>query len=287
MDYFRTDLACESLPKSSALDGCDTERFSLFGIEGIYVNIKSESAQKALGRKSGKYITLFTGKAWLYPTEERNKVTKALSECIKRMIKDYESRDFLVVGLGNRFITSDSLGPLCVDKMVATAHIKDEKILSQLGKSRVALIAPAVSGQTGISSCEIIKSAIKLSGAKVLIVIDALCARDTERLCTTVQISDTGLTPGSGTGTLSAEISKETAGIPVISVGVPTVVNSSAIIYDALRTLKIEKVPKRVDKMLKNGVSYFVSPKDSDIITEEMSRIIASAITEAIGNKVD
>ena len=125
----------------------------------------------------------------------------------------------------------------------------------------------------------------KCTGAECIIVIDALASRSTDRLCSTVQISDTGIHPGAGIGNSRKEISQKTMNVPVISIGVPTVVDSATMIYDALEKADLGSVSKELESVLSNGKSFFVSPKESDIVVSAMSELLASAITSAVGNK--
>ena len=140
---------------------------------------------------------------------------------------------------------------------------------------------PGVLGQTGIETVELIRGAVENAGPDVVLAIDALAARSCERLAATVQLSDNGINPGSGIGNHRKAICRETVGVPVIALGVPTVVNSATLVYDALRQAGIEEIRPELRQVLENGRSFFVSPKESDVITDRISDLIADAVDMA------
>jgi spore protease len=289
--YERTDLACESTPigiKEEIKDGVRISAKSYDDFEVIKTEILNSSGEKITGRKTGKYLTLCLGNIWIYDENTLKKLKHVLSCVLREIIEGHikNVKNVLVAGLGNRFITADSLGPLTIDKMVATNHLKEEgkKVFNSTGKCSVSLIAPGVVGQTGIEAAEIIKQSAKCVNAECIIVIDALASKSTHRLSTTIQISDSGIQPGSGIGNSRKEISMSTMGIPVIAIGVPTVVSSSSIIYEALEMAGIYNITKELDEILSNGKSFFVSPKESDIIISSMSKLLSDAIAEALDN---
>ena len=145
----------------------------------------------------------------------------------------------------------------------------------------LSALSPGVLGQTGIETLELLRGTVRSVRPDVMVVVDALAARSCERLASTVQISDTGISPGSGVGNHRAAINRETVGIPVIVLGVPTVVNSSTLVYDALEQAGIHEISPPLRHVLENGKSFFVSPKESDVITEAVSGLLSSAINTA------
>ncbi len=291
-NYARTDLACESVPsgiKKGVFDGVGIDLDTCDGVEVIKTEVLNEKGEAKTGRKKGKYITLCCGKVWMYGEEEISKIRHVIVQNIKNVL-DASAKGaskILVAGLGNRFITADALGPLTIDKMTATRHMKDvnRPVFDAIGSCELSLIAPGVVGQTGVEASDIISGMAKCTGAECIIVIDALASRSTDRLCSTVQISDTGIHPGAGIGNSRKEISQKTMNVPVISIGVPTVVDSATMIYDALEKADLGSVSKELESVLSNGKSFFVSPKESDIVVSAMSELLASAITSAVGNK--
>ena len=149
----------------------------------------------------------------------------------------------------------------------------------------LSAISPGVLGETGIETLELIRGAVRSVRPDLVIAVDALAARSCSRLATTVQISDSGIVPGSGIGNHRTAITMETLGVPVISVGVPTVVVSSTLVWDALREAGIDEVSSTLRAVLDNGKRFFVSPKESDLISDAVSELLAGAISEAfVGN---
>ena len=136
-------------------------------------------------------------------------------------------------------------------------------------------------GQTGIETLELLQGAVDCVKPDLILAVDALAARSCDRLASTLQISDAGIAPGSGVGNHRAPITREAMGVPVIALGVPTVVNSATLVYDALEQAGIEEIGAPLQRVLKNGKSFFVSPKDSDVVTEEASRLLSDAIGAA------
>ena len=141
-------------------------------------------------------------------------------------------------------------------------------------------------GQTGIETLELLRGAVRYVKPDLVVVIDALAARSCERLASTVQISDAGIKPGSGVGNHRAAITKEALEVPVVVLGVPTVVNSSTLVWDALHEAGIEKISDPLRRVLENGRSFFVSPKESDVITEQFSRLLANSVSVAFTNGI-
>ncbi len=285
--YYRTDLACESFLPEKSKNGVITNLFSTNGIDVIKTVIENEFGEKLTKRKIGTYLTVYSGRAWLFNDYEKQKIAHVVAENLKSLLSLIEAppKNILIVGLGNRFITADALGALCIDKLTATRHLKYEnKKSNNPFKYEISLIAPGVSGQTGIESYEIVNNIATVVKANCIIVIDSLASRSMDRLCTTIQISNTGIYPGSGIGNIKKEISKSTTGVDVLSIGIPTVIDSSSLICSALEAMEIKKMPKELKELLNNGKGCFVSLKDTDIIIESMSEIISSAISIAFSN---
>ena len=244
-----TDLACERSVEKQKLYNVYTKE--LYGITTINF-VSKESLLTEI-------ITLYTGKSWKYNKEYTSSVTNTLSSCISSIVSKHchSIKRILIAGLGNRNIKSDSLGPSVVDMLypaVDTSKFDNE----------IRLLSAGVEGQSGFSSYDCVKEAARLMDASMIIAIDSLCAMGTDRLASTIQLSATGILPGSGIGNHKKEISKSTIGIPVIAIGVPTVSNLGAL--------------------LKNEELYtcYVSPNDIDFTIEAMSEIISSAILHTL-----
>ena len=192
----------------------------------------------------------------------------------------------LVCGLGNRNITADALGPDCVKGIMITNHIIDILNSDGITFSKVSAITPGVMGITGIETNNIIKGIKDEYNPSLIIAVDALCARSAKRMFGTVQITDTGINPGSGVGNRRAGINEKTMGIPVIAIGVPTVVDANSIIYDTLNGIK-KYTDDEINDILKNVDSYFVSPKDIDSLIERSSKIVANGINLSLHKDID
>ena len=258
------------------------------GVSVSTLVISSDEGEKIIGKPIGTYITVDTGKVWLKSDSEFESMIAVISEKIKMLIENQaggmDELSVMVIGLGNRYITSDAIGPLSLKDITVTRHIKDydKDLYDAINSLSVSALAPGVVGQTGIETSEIISGAVEKAAPGLVIAIDALASRSVERLAATVQLSNTGIAPGSGIGNCRKAINKDTLGVPVISIGVPTVVDSSTLIMDLLSKADIRGLPDDLEKKLENGKSFFVTLKDSDIAISEMARLIASSVNAAL-----
>lgn len=224
----RTDLAIDYVEEKGKLKGV---KHKTDNINGITVTNVELDEFNDLNKKKGKYITL----EFEDVTDSKNakKVSDTLTLVLKKMLNLKKDSFGLIVGLGNDKSTPDSLGPLVVNDIIVTNHLY---ILNQMSSaySRVSAINPGVMGETGIETSDIIESVVNKIKPSYLIVIDSLASKSIERLNKTIQITDTGIHPGSGIGNKRKEISFETLGIPVIAIGVPTVVDATVIVSDTI-----------------------------------------------------
>lgn len=292
-NYARTDLACESVG-SLCEEVKDTDakerRVGSFTVQTL--KISSEKAAKRIGKPCGIYITVNCGQITKLE-EERDALIRLLAGELRglseRLTGKQPNSDFgvLVVGLGNDAFTADAIGPKAVRFLTVTRHLRDyeEDLYREIGCCALSAIAPGVLGQTGMEALEVMQGAVRAVRPDLVIVIDALAARSCERLASTIQLSDTGLTPGSGVGNHRDAINMETVGVPVIAIGVPTIVDSSTLVYDALNQAGITHIDDMLGSVLENGRSFFVCPKESDLITEKTSVLLAQAIGVAFGGK--
>jgi spore protease len=226
----RTDLAVEarelweeSAKKTTALPGVEAEDDVVENYNVTRVRILDEQGAKILDKPIGLYITLELGDFFerTHPQAFAEAV-RALAQEMRPMIPEKVNHTALIVGLGNRNITPDAVGPLSMESVMVTRHLV-EKIPDVFGHMRqVAALTPGVLGMTGIESGEIIRGVIGKTNPDLIIIVDALASRALNRLCTTIQIADTGIVPGSGVGNARAALNKETLGVPVLAVGVPT-----------------------------------------------------------------
>ena len=224
----RTDLAVDEIESKIDLKGVTHKENIINDIKVTSVKLEKENE---INRKPGKYITLEFDD--VTDVENKDKVIKTLTLTLKKILKLKKDSYGLIIGLGNRASTPDSLGPLVVKDVVVTNHLFEIGEMSTNFK-RVSAISPGVTGETGIETSDIIESIVNKIKPDYLIVIDSLASKSVQRLNKTIQITDTGIHPGSGIGNKRKEISKDTIGIPVIAIGVPTVVDAAVIVSDTI-----------------------------------------------------
>ena len=218
----RTDLMIESINQR---DNKNTTNYGEIKVTEIYVD---ENLSKQINKKVGNYITIEFKD--VTDIDNQKEVEKIFKKYLKKFIKD-EYKRCLIIGLGNKNSTPDSLGPKVVENMIVTTHLLEITSLD-IGFSEVAAFSPGVTGDTGIETYDLIDNTIKIIKPDYIIVIDALASLSIERLNKTIQMTDTGIKPGSGIGNFRKEISQDTLNIPVISIGIPTVVDAVSIVSD-------------------------------------------------------
>ena len=224
----RTDLAVDEIDKKSKLKGV---KYKEETIDNIKVTNVVLSEDNALNRKKGNYITLEFDD--VTDIENKDKVIEVLTDNLKKILNIKKDSYGLIIGLGNDKSTPDSLGPLVIDDIIVTNHLFEIGEMSTNFK-RISALIPGVMGETGIETSDIIDGVIQKIKPDYLIVIDSLASKSIERLNKTIQITDTGIHPGSGIGNKRKEISIDTLGIPVIAIGVPTVVDAAVIARDTI-----------------------------------------------------
>lgn len=257
------------------------------------LNISSKALEKKYGREKGHYVTVFCESIALMDEGSIESLSKSLSMEIEAMIsasvqeKKGERLSVFVVGLGNAEITADSIGPLTVRELTVTRHLRSfyEKILGEDWFASVCALTPGVLAQTGIESYITVRELTKSISPDAVIVIDALCARSCERLGSTFQISDTGISPGAGIGNIQKGINKGVLGVPVIAIGVPTVVDSATLVCDAIERAGVDIDSEKLLGVLDNERRFFVSPKECDLIVKAASKILANSIDMALGTQ--
>lgn len=288
-----TDLALEDKERFES----DNVEISGVSVEEVYneekeiqittVKIMTENGAKIMRKPVGTYITMEAPDMTVPDAEYQTELAKELAFYLKELL-NLEKKDYtvLVVGLGNRNVTPDALGPLVVEELHVTRHIIKEYgkyAVAEDESHMVSAIAPGVMAQTGMETSEIIKGIVNEIHPDFVIAIDALAARNTKRLNRTIQIADTGINPGSGVGNHREGITKETLGIPVIAIGVPTVVDAATIVRDTMENLMSDMGTAEKYKVMDQLIAphlygMFVTPKDID---ETISRI-GSTISEAL-----
>lgn len=304
---FRTDLAserCDVYKKANSIEneiqGIKSEREEINdNISVERVKIINEDGEKAIGKLQGNYITIDIKNLKIAQDEDIEKTAETLSNELKNIIDKHIDKkgEILIVGLGNIYVTPDSLGPKVINEIEVTRHIIN--YLPQYveeGTRMVSAISPGVLGTTGIETLEILKGIVDNINPKLVIVIDALASRSIERISSTIQISDTGIVPGAGVGNTRAEISKKTLGIPVIAIGIPTVVETAVLVNDCLDLFitKLQDEAKSNDYLnnLKEEDNYeeiketlipkdynlIVTPKEIDDLIENMKEVVSKGI---------
>ncbi len=252
------------------------------------VVIETMNGARAMGKPIGTYITL-EAPAMILPDEEyHEEISAELAVQLKRVIPGLEKElSVLVVGLGNRDVTADALGPNVVDNLVITRHMMKEFGKAAYDRKRIHMVSalvPGVMAKTGMETREIIQGVVEKTRPDVVIVIDALAARSTRRLNRTIQITNTGIHPGSGVGNHRNAITQDALGIPVIAIGVPTVVDAATIVSDAfekmMRLAGEEPLEIQDDLFAGQGELYnmYVTGKDVDYEIKQISHIICNAL---------
>lgn len=287
-NYLRTDLAAEL--DLTDREGIDETNEQHGNISVSIITVVTEGASKRLGKPRGIYITLDIGKIWLASDEDFDKAAELIADKLASLAEKLCNKTperILIAGLGNRHITADALGDETVGLITVTRHIRShsDKLFQMLGGREISAVVPGVLGQTGIESSELVSGAVEAAKPELVVAIDSLCARSTERLATTVQLGSSGISPGSGIGNRRRSINIETLGVPVIALGIPTVVDSSTLVLDALEQAGITEISSELESVLNNGKSFFVTPKETDTIVRELSRLCAKALELAFSGR--
>lgn len=274
--YIFTDLACEAVTVKNGKKTSLSK--NIYKVES-YRGVTRENGARAEQR----FVTIFSPKLWLIDDNEffviKDEIVAELKkfiECLCRS-KHYNEMSYLLVGMGNPYFCSDALGVETAKKITATRQVKD-------GMSNgVAVVIPDVTGNTGIETADVVKAYSEIVKPDIIIVIDSLASKSSERLASTIQITNRGITPGGGIGIGRVKLSEEGLGAPIISIGVPTVINSSTIIANALERLGAERLEANIiDFIMSEAVDTFVTPKEADLLIKTASLLIANAIDEAI-----
>ncbi|MCQ2429895.1 MAG: GPR endopeptidase [Clostridia bacterium] len=279
---FRTDLACEAgRPCAVRRERCET-------VAGRPVTVtRSREAD------GGRYVTVSCGPLGEWEGDALTALAgllagemTALSALMLGHPLTADTR-VLVAGLGNAAITPDALGPGTVSRMTVTRHLRQTRreLYEALGCCELSALAPGVLGQTGIEAALLIRQAADTAGAELIVAVDALAARSVSRLAATIQLSDTGLSPGAGIGNRRMTLNADTAGRPVLSLGIPTVVDSGTLLYDALTRagMDADSLPASVGQVLESGRTYIVTPRDCDAVNERSCMLLSRALDMAYG----
>ncbi|MBQ9543851.1 MAG: GPR endopeptidase [Clostridia bacterium] len=286
----RTDLAQEAHEialGAGELPGVKTSRRRFGALWADVAEVTDENGSRALGKPVGTYVTLDVGRLWQDGVEEFRGKVLALRDALRFILPDVPG-PVLVAGLGNRLVTADAVGPLAVDSLIVTRHVKKERpgLFGSLGLSEVCALCPGVLGQTGIESADVLKNLCLSLSPAFVVAVDALAARRVKRLATTVQLSDSGISPGSGVGNARAPLDRETLGCEVICIGVPTVVDAATLALDCLGETLADS--ERLAPLIEHaGLNFFVTPKETDSIMKSMGTLIGGALNLALNPKLD
>lgn len=280
---FRTDLALErhELSKQKDDEGISFHKFEEQGVTVTRIEVLNSLGAKKLQKPQGKYITLE-----IPFLKKSGDILSPAAELLAREIKSLlpEKGTILVAGLGNDKITPDALGPECIGRLLATRHISPE-VAKSIGFSSlrsVAGIVPGVLGNTGIETAEILEGIAEKIKPSALIVVDALASRSLDRLGTTIQMCNTGVSPGAGVGNMRSRIDQKSVGVPVIAIGVPTVVDGLTMTLDILEKTGIDLSKNINEKQLKAEKSVMVTPKEIDNVITRAAGFIALGINKAL-----
>lgn len=311
MYNFRTDLALERreiYKKANKIEneipGIETEESEISNkIKVTRVKVTSEEGVQAIGKPIGNYITIDVNKMRNIPDEEMEKISETISTELKALIEKHINKEdeVLVVGLGNLYSTPDSLGSKVVKNIEITRHIK--KYLPQYideNARGVSAISPGVLGTTGMETQEILQGIVQNTKPKLIIVIDSLASKSIERISSTIQIADTGIIPGAGVDNARKELTLSTLGVPVIAIGIPTVVEAATLASDSLDIL-IDKLQEDANSneylnklqeedkykiikeaLIPNNYNLIVTPKEIDELIENMTQIVAEGINMSL-----
>ncbi|MBP3447818.1 MAG: GPR endopeptidase [Clostridia bacterium] len=288
----RTDLALESV-YTHQHEGITQAQTNYNGVAVTEIEITSQEASDLVGKPMGKFITMETDSFFETEPEKLEQNANLLAKMLGKLLPASFDK-ILVVGLGNRNITPDALGPCVLDRIMVTNHIME--YLNTDGNSdfrAVGAVSPGVMGVTGLETVEIVKGVVERYQPSVVIAVDALCAATPGRMFTTVQLTDTGIHPGSGVGNRRDGLNRETLGVPVIAVGIPTVVDSHAIVHSALTGFfEANHSLKDADQMISGMMQHvdtklFVSPKDIDNLIAKSARAVAGGINLALHRNID
>lgn len=317
MNNIRTDLAIEASAiynktdeEISKIDGVKVESEEFGEIKVTHVEVTNKSGEKAIGKEMGNYITIESPGIRSGDEECIDSTTRILAKELKKLLPKSQNFTVLAVGLGNWNVTPDALGPKVISDIKVTRHLFEyvPEYIDEETRS-VCAVSPGVLGITGIETSEIIKGIVDMVRPDVIIAIDALASRKTNRISTTVQLADTGITPGSGVGNKRKGLNKEYLGVPVIAIGVPTVVDAATVANDAIELL-IENIrasakegasmsgiadtfdAKHRYPLIKEVLTPYVgdlivTPKEVDGIIEEVSLIISDAVNIALFDTED
>ncbi len=278
---FRTDLAVEAIENHKTAAALPHVRQSDRTLEGFAVHevrILSEDAAREIGKPQGRYLTLELDALIRREEDAFPRACKALSTLLRELLPHPNDGPVLIAGLGNRMITPDAIGPQTADHVIATRHLVAQSPAIFADWRPVSALAPGVLGQTGVETGEVICGVLDRVRPAAVIAVDALAAGRLSRLLRTVQLADTGITPGAGVGNARAALNKETLGVPVIAVGVPTVVDGATLAHEISSQLG-QPACEALDDL---SQPVMITTRDIDHEVADISRMIGYAVNMAL-----
>lgn len=278
---FRTDLAVEAIENHKTAAALPHVRQSDRTLEGFAVHevrILSEDAAREIGKPQGRYLTLELDALIRREEDAFPRACKALSTLLRELLPHPNDGPVLIAGLGNRMITPDAIGPQTADHIIATRHLVAQSPAIFADWRPVSALAPGVLGQTGVETGEVICGVLDRVRPAAVIAVDALAAGRLSRLLRTVQLADTGITPGAGVGNARAALNKETLGVPVIAVGVPTVVDGATLAHEISSQLG-QPACEALDDL---SQPVMITTRDIDREVADISRMIGYAVNIAL-----
>ena len=278
---FRTDLAVEAIENHKTAAALPHVRQSDRTLEGFAVHevrILSEDAAREIGKPQGRYLTLELDALIRREEDAFPRACKALSTLLRELLPHPNGGPVLIAGLGNRMITPDAIGPQTADHVIATRHLVAQSPAVFADWRPVSALAPGVLGQTGVETGEVICGVLDRVRPAAVIAVDALAAGRLSRLLRTVQLADTGITPGAGVGNARAALNKETLGVPVIAVGVPTVVDGATLAHEISSQLG-QPACEALDDL---SQPVMITTRDIDREVADISRMIGYAVNMAL-----
>lgn len=306
----RTDLAIEAhedaLRQGQLPKGVHVDEQSREGVSTSRVSITTEAAARQLGKPKGHYVTFTAPGLRQRDHQVQDALARFLVAELDRLLHLHKESKVLVIGLGNWHATPDALGPRVVGRLLVTRHLMEHVPQNLEGKLRsVAALAPGVLGTTGMETGEIVRAVAEHVRPDVVVAIDALAARAVERIGVTLQLADTGIHPGSGVGNHRAALNRETLGVPVIAIGVPTVVHAitiardtvstllnqlrqEAAFYDMVREMDEADQDALIREVLQPSVGdLMVTPKEIDMLIADLSRLLSGALNSVFHQGID
>ncbi|MCI8910518.1 MAG: GPR endopeptidase [Oscillibacter sp.] len=281
----RTDLALEarelwqeSAERTSRLSGVKATKTKLEGYPLTRVDILNRKGEEALGKPQGSYLTIDLTTFWQRRTDFFERAVRAVGSQLKALVP--AEGPVLIVGLGNAAMTPDAVGPLAADSVLITRHLVSSMPRQFSGFRPVAVFRAGVLGTTGVESAEAVRGLVAQVRPALVIAIDALASRRCERVCATVQLSDTGIIPGSGVGNHRSALNQETLGVPVLAIGVPTVVDAATLAADLLEESGLPEVDE--ERLRGSGQNLMVTPRDIDQQVRDLAKVIGFGINWAL-----